>query len=153
MALISKGIELYLKTTDGGNFTFGTAGTKGLLIPDIQEIGELTAGGAAERDKIEVTTLAHDKHEFVDGLQVESEYEGITFKALYNPTVYAEISAHMVALDADKTVPEWVVTIPSGGQFNITGRCALKFDGAAVNSALTMTFTITPTAEITFDVE
>lgn len=162
MALISRGIELYLKTVETEKGTaipsgIGTAGANGILIPDLQEIGELVAGGAAERDKIEVTTLAHDRHEFVDGLQAESEYEGITFKLLYNPTVYDALTQFATSLltgsaDGAEQVPEWVVSIPSGGQFAIKGRYALKFDGASVNAALTMTLTITPTEPIEFAV-
>lgn len=162
MALISKGIELYLKTTTVGGQSITAfplpigvtpSLSDGQYIPNLQEVGELAAGGAAERDKIEVTTLADDKHTFVDGIQAESEYEGITFKLLYDASVYSTLNDWATTLEENETIPEWVVAIPSGGKFGIKGKYALKFDGAAVNAALTMTLTITPAEEITFSAQ
>lgn len=170
MALISKGIELYcLETPDGTELPLSSATTVtglGKLVPNLQEIGELTPGGSSERDKIEITTLADDKHVFTLGLQAESSFDAISFKFLYDSAVYqalvtfaeaeqTELGNAIARGDAvDGLGSTWHVVIPAGvaqkDVFTIVGTCSVTFDGVGTNSALTMTLNITPTKEIEY---
>lgn len=180
---ISKGIELYLAKTaltvsnlpsdsqtvyqdyvtfmEMEDFLGGLNTQLGHLIPDVQEIGDLAAGASAERDKIEVTTLADDKHVFTDGLLTDAEYDSIDFTMLYTPKVYKAI---LNMIDIEKSLSQhgfkntYKVVVPNLDNdkvtvFTIKGSTAVKFNGVAVNGALTMTLTVTPKEEIAFDNE
>ena len=178
---ISKGIELYLAPTElsttglpseaqsvyegytsemGREDLLGGLNAKlGHLIPDVQEIGDLSAGASAERDKIEVTTLADDKHVFAEGLLTDAEYDSIDFTMLYTPKVYKTI---LNMIGVEKSLSQYgfkntyKVVIPNLDNDNVTvftnkGSTAVKFNGVAVNGALQMTLTVTPKEEIAFD--
>lgn len=164
MAFITKGITLYHNGVAGGpEISFEGKGTKnesfGYAIPGLQEVGELTAGSASSGgfDKIEVTTLADSKHEYVNGLIAdEGDASAITFTLLFNPSLYdgfldvikAERSASPAYAGIGST---YNVIIPSGGVFEITGMSSIKVNSSAVNAAMTMVLTVTPTAEIEFN--
>lgn len=162
MAVISKGIELYFVKTPLGMKPagFGEEVTgKGHLIPNLQEIGELGSSASAQRDKIEITTLADDEHKYAQGLLSESEFDSIDFKLLFDATVY---NAFIQLINHEKTYgqtnaatgTEYLLCIPNGddsfSKFTINGTSSIKLDGAGVNAALTMTLTLTPVKEITF---
>lgn len=156
MAYITKGIQLFHKS---GEIKLNYPGaqedaTHGILIPGLQDVGELMAGPAANAgfDKIEVTTLADSRHMYVDGLMADAgDASSIAFTLLYDPAVYQGLLALVneeVGVGAYKSV--YHVVIPSGGVFEITGLTNIKMNSASVNAALTMTLTLTPTEEIAF---
>jgi hypothetical protein len=177
-AYISKGIEMYFapKTFDDSKlptnlktelnsliaassdwFEEGTLTSLGRLIPELQEIGDLGSGASAERDKIEITTLADDKHVYTDGLLADVEQDSIDFKFLYTPEAYAtfiNIINYERKLGAYGYRSIYSVAIPnkpSGASvFTIEGTTGIKLDGATYNGALTMTLTLTPKEEVGF---
>lgn len=166
MAVITRGIELYHDRVGGTvelDYTNAPeyVTSKGILVPGLQEVSELYAGAAsAERDKIEVTTLADDKHVFVDGIQAEASNDALTFKLLYEPSLFAgfqaiidkeqELAVAMADAPYTSKCSIYRVCIPNGtgySEFKIYGTTGIKLDGAGVNSAMTMTLTVTPTIE------
>ena len=172
MAIVSQGILLYQKDSKAGNGALTWANitedmkhaTYGNAIPNLQEVGEIAGGVKAERDKIEITTLADDKHKFVNGIQAESEYDEITFKFLFEPAVYSalvglqkaeqEWIANNPSVEQEETGSTWNVVIPAEDGAEVFKMFALissiKMDGASVNGALTMTLALKPVKEIEF---
>lgn len=166
MALISKGIQLFYNyngATAGPGFTtqpeasspFGSAAYP---VIGLQEIGELSVMGAgATRDKIEITTLADDKHVYTDGLIAESEQAGITFKFLFDANEFESLKLHgdweQQQINLGKKAENlgvWIVALPDGTAFNMKATITdLKLDGAGVSAALTMSMTLTPYEAIT----
>jgi hypothetical protein len=174
---ISKGIEFYLQpAVNDANFSIeaknllqnittllsGDGYTKdaslGVLIEDLQEIGDLGTGASAERDQIEVTTLADDRHVYAEGLLVDTEFDSIDFKFLYTPTsfgLFKEVVKLQQLISAYGEYITYNILVPGLGEdkdsvFKIKGTSAIKFDGVGVNGALTMTFTVTPKEEVGF---
>lgn len=164
MALISKGIKLFCKHNDGTTSPYlGVEAdpTYGIELIGLQEIGELAGIGAGStRDKIEVTTLADDKHVYVEGIQAESDASAITFKFLFNEHVFnylKETSKKETDIRSgviNYPLPTYSVRIPAGASyhdFQFKGYISdLKVNSAAVNSAITMSMSLTPAEEITF---
>lgn len=144
------------------------------LALGLQEIGELNGlGTGVEREKIEVTTLKDDRHVYVDGIIADADTDGIEMKFLYDVELFnsfkalAELAAdddnvgyvtHFL-LSADRE--DEVRNEASTGSLVVNDVASVeafatwegkvsgvKLDSVAVNSALTMTVTITPTGEI-----
>jgi hypothetical protein len=169
MALISKGIKLYYKPKtlgpDWAAMPETPDETYGYELPGLQEIGELsTFGGGFTRDKIEVTTLADDRHVYTDGLISESDMAGITFKFLFDAGLfkwfkdwqnYVEQMAGLEGAPATRAEQNnWFVVLPDGTAFNMKADITdAKLDGAGVGAALTMTATLTPFEAITVAVK
>ena len=164
MALISKGIKLYIKPKVAGPDWDPSAvehETYGTELPGLQEIGELsTFGGGFTRDKIEITTLADDRHVYTNGLIAESDYAGITFKFLFDAALFKwfkEFQDHIETMANSEGAPatraeqnNWFVVLPDGTAFNMKADITdAKLDGAGVGAALTMTVTLTPFEAIT----
>lgn len=172
MAVISKGITLYYVGNASGDNTFRETYGQGAVneyidsigfkIPGLQEIGDIASAEGAGRDKIEITTLADDRHRYTDGILAEDANESIEFKFLYDPILYKAFkkdSTYDQTQDDERST--WVLLIPNGtkdsgqasqyGKFTIVGGSTVKLDGAGVNAALTMTVNITPVEPITFD--
>jgi hypothetical protein len=161
MALISKGIKLY---ADNSTAQFPELYVEGLgtELIGLQEVGEIAGIGAgSNRDQIEVTTLADDKHMYVDGIQSESDASAITFKFLFNDelfTLLKSISQNETAVRGGSYNGElttYSILIPAGiektHKFVFKGYISdLKLDSASVNSALTMSLSLTPAEEIKF---
>lgn len=160
MALISKGIKLgytYNGGASGPGFTaeldqsFGT-GNNAYPVTGLQEIGELSVMGAGTtRDKIEITTLADDRHVYTDGLIAEGDLAGITFKLLFDAAEFEALKAHSdweqnIISTQDKTsLGTWLIQLPDSTIFSMKATITdLKLDGAGVNAALTMSMTLTP---------
>lgn len=164
MALISKGIKLYCKHNDGTSDSYGEVtsdSTYGIELIGLQEVGELAGIGAgATRDKIEVTTLADDKHMYVDGIQSESDASAISFKFLFNDKLFQYLKETSTKENkirsgaVDYELPTYAVRIPVGANyhtFSFKGYISdLKLDSASVNSALTMSMSLTPNESIAF---
>lgn len=166
MALISKGIKLYAKAGDSTSDTYEGA-TKhdsfGVELIGLQEVGELAGIGAGStRDKIEVTTLADDRHVYVEGIQAETDASAITFKFLFNDKLFNYLKAMSKKEDAvrngtapvNATLTTYAVSIPAGAgehAFTFKGYISdLKVNSAAVNSAITMSMSLTPAEAIAF---
>lgn len=158
MAYITKGLTLeYAANNPYSNemvayweyaTTKGIVSGEQMILPGLQEVGEIAlAGAGGSYDQIEVTTLADHKHQFVDGLMAEADTSGgtIDFKFLYDPALFdvlnktAKLELAMNREGSDK----WIVAIPNGGEFTITGEISsIKLDTASVNSALTFVLTL-----------
>ena len=166
MALISKGIKLYINPKVAGpdwnaDATADKHATYGMELPGLQEIGELSMfGGGFSRDKIEITTLADDRHVYTDGLLTESDPSGITFKFLFDSDLYVWFFQYQEYVEQMASTPgapatraeqlNWHVVLPDGTAFNMRANITdAKIDGAGVGAALTMTLTLTPFEQIT----
>lgn len=159
MALISTGAKLFYDPAknDGAEFIAGTIfgvadpidtimEANGWAFPGLQEIGSIAINGAGgSYDQIEVTTLADNKHVYVDGLIADSGSNSneITCKFLYEPTLF---KAFKDVLDAEanpggkKAYANYVVAIPEGGYFEIAaGLSSVNLETVSTNSALTFT--------------
>ena len=166
MALISKGIKLYCKAGDGTKDTYEGVtydNSYGVELIGLQEVGELSGIGAGStRDKIEVTTLADDKHVYVEGIQAESDASAISFKFLFNDKLFnylkgmsaQETAVRNGSAPTSATLPTYAVCIPVAGSyhaFTFKGYISdLKVDSASVNSAITMSMSLTPAEAIAF---
>lgn len=186
MAVISKGLELWMKSATNAPISYTeldktsneprTVSTKVTynaveyqLINGLQEVGELNGlATAAEREKIEVTTLKDDRHVYVDGIIADSDTEAIEFKLLYDAKLFNALKdAAEAALNFDGEKDKFALSIDrADGTFAsntytvdeedfkgfaswtgvITG---IKLDSVSVNSALTMTLTVAPEGAIT----
>ena len=120
MAVISKGIKLYMGETE---------------LENLQEIPEL--GGDAEA--IEITCLADAAHMYTDGIL--NYGDSLAFKFLYEKAQFTTLSA--VAESA-----EWRVELPDGASCTFSGTCSVKLDGVGVNAALTYTLSIKPNSKM-----
>lgn len=163
MAQNTIGVKLYIKCTTtelaqaytGGDMSaFGLVkseeGSNLAQIPNLMEISELAfnaRNASSGFDKIEVTTLADNKHMYIDGLIADSGDDTaseLTFKFLYDKALFKTLSGLTSAKDAagnDKF--DFVVEIPGGSIFKIHAYVkSAVLDSVAVGSALTMNFTI-----------
>lgn len=157
MAVISKGIELYCKSCSGRKFNTETYDTTlGDLLPGLQEIGELNGlAASSEREKIEITTLADDKHVYTDGILTESENDTIDFTFLYEPKLFKFLQgeANDMASGLYGSKDTWTIQIPTPANIDDTSKAkfsmqadivGLKVNSTGVNSALTMSLTLKP---------
>lgn len=164
MALISKGIELFYNYSGvmgpgfGADYKDATVGNNAYKIPGLQEIGELSGlGSGTTRDKIEITTLADDRHVYTDGLIAESDASAISFKFLFDTEIFRLVQAHanweqeQISLGTKENLGEWIVKLPEGSTFTMKATVTdLKLDGAGTNAALTMSMGLTPYETIEF---
>ena len=169
MAVITKGIELYLQAGAGGDNGFSSVdekykvAEKGTLMYGLQEIGDLSQVEGSGRDKIEITTLADDKHVYTDGILADSGNDGIEFKFLFDAKLYKGFVEQSKSEKSQGLPSTWGLYIPVGVtnvgnqsqttycKFTIKAMCSVSVDGAGVNSAMTMTVTLSPTEVIQFE--
>ena len=123
MAVISKGIKLSYKVSEG---TF-------VELTNLFEIPEL--GG--DVDKIEVTTLASEAHEYTNG--IKNYGATIAFKFYYEKTQFTILSGLSGGC-------EWKVELPDGLTYTFSGVPSVKLDGVSYNAALTYSLNIAPTS-------
>jgi hypothetical protein len=128
MAVISKGITLSYKETQGAEF---------IELTNLQEIPEL--GGEVEA--IEITTLADSAHMYTDG--IKNYGDSLTFKFLYE-------TAQFETLNGLTGVHEWKVELPDGTNCTFGGTSSVKLDGVGVNAALTYTLAVKPNTEMSW---
>lgn len=163
MAVISKGVQLYCNSPFGNELAGATKDeTYGTLLPGLQEVGALSGlTTTSERDKIEITTLADDKHVYAEGILAESEMETIDFTFLYDKNTFAFLQAEASDMATDNGMlgkSQWTVRIPVayGEASSVTYAnfqmkadiTSLKVNGASVNSAVTMSLTLKPVEAI-----
>ena len=161
MAFISKGAELVFNTkvntsstTSAGEVIMigdaiqNTLEENDWAFPGLQEIGAINiAGAGGSYDQIEVTTLADNKHKYVDGLiaDASSNSNQIACKFLYDPELF---KAFNDILDVEmsgkyKEHSAYAITIPeNGGYFAIEADIAsVQMESITTNNALTFTVT------------
>jgi hypothetical protein len=162
MAVISKGIELYVDSFQGNALGSSSAKVEGLgyLLPGLQEVGELSGlATGSEREKIEVTTLADDKHVYTEGILVENEADTIDFTFLYDTQVFKYLQGEARDMATFNNKDSWTVRIPisydDNGKATYTtftfdaDIVSLKVNSTSVNSAVTMSLTLKPAEAIT----
>ena len=123
MAVISKGIKLSYKVSEG-QFT---------ELTNLFEIPEL--GG--DVDKIEVTTLASEAHEYTNG--IKNYGDTVAFKFYYEKAQFTTLSSLAGGC-------EWKVELPDGLTYTFSGVPSVKLDGVSYNAALTYSLNIAPTS-------
>lgn len=123
MAVISKGIKLSYKVSEGSF----------VELTNLFEIPEL--GG--DVDKIEVTTLASEAHEYTNG--IKNYGDTIAFKFYYEKTQFTTLSGLSGGC-------EWKVELPDGLTYTFSGVPSVKLDGVSCNAALTYSLNIAPTS-------
>ena len=123
MAVISKGIKLSYKVSEG-QFT---------ELTNLFEIPEL--GG--DVDKIEVTTLASEAHEYTNG--IKNYGDTVAFKFYYEKNQFTTLSSLQGGC-------EWKVELPDGLTYTFSGVPSVKLDGVSYNAALTYSLNIAPTS-------
>ena len=123
MAVISKGIKLSYKVSEGSF----------VELTNLFEIPEL--GG--DEDKIEVTTLASEAHEYTNG--IKNYGDTVAFKFYYEKTQFTTLSGLSGGC-------EWKVELPDGLTYTFSGVPSVKLDGVSYNAALTYSLNIAPTS-------
>lgn len=123
MAVISKGIKLSYKAGSG----------EFIELTNLYEIPEL--GG--DVDKIEVTTLASEAHEYTNG--IKNYGDSISFKFYYEKEQFTTLNG----LDDEC---DWKVELPDATAYTFSGVPAIKLDGVSYNAALTYSLNIAPTS-------
>lgn len=123
MAVISKGIKLSYKVSEGSF----------VELTNLFEIPEL--GG--DVDKIEVTTLASEAHEYTNG--IKNYGDTVAFKFYYEKTQFTTLSGLSGGC-------EWKVELPDGLTYTFSGVPSVKLDGVSYNAALTYSLNIAPTS-------
>lgn len=123
MAVISKGIKLSYKTGSGSLTE----------LTNLYEIPEL--GG--DVDKIEVTTLASEAHEYTNG--IKNYGDTIAFKFYYEKEQFTTLNGLTEAC-------EWKVELPDATSYTFSGVPSVKLDGVSYNAALTYSLNIAPTS-------
>ena len=123
MAVISKGIKLSYKVSEGSF----------VELTNLFEIPEL--GG--DVDKIEVTTLTSEAHEYTNG--IKNYGDTVAFKFYYEKTQFTTLSGLQGGC-------EWKVELPDGLTYTFSGVPSVKLDGVSYNAALTYSLNIAPTS-------
>lgn len=149
MAFNTIGINLYIGSglgTGGTNAGITAVGSLGKL-PNLQEIGEIgfnAAAGSAGYDQIEVTTLADDRHVYIDGLIADSESDSneLSLKFLFSKGLLAFFKD---AQDAEGNTDgyDFYAELPDATIFHITASInSIVVDTMSVGSAMTMSMTL-----------
>lgn len=162
MAYITKGIQFQIQheandsaallvisglAQAGTSFTELTNETVKVAVPaGLQEIGEvgMSATGANGYDQIEITTLADNKHMYMDGLEADGDNADneLTLKYLYDEKVFDAFN-QLKDDEAEHDRNDWFyIQLPSGG-FNVEAKISkVALDSVGVNAALTMGVTL-----------
>lgn len=111
-----------------------------VVLTDCISLPEL--GGS--KDKIEITTLDSDAHEYMNGL--DNYGDSLDFQFLYKDEQFR-------ALDKLTGVVEWKIALaePSTLEATFSGECAVRLDAIAGNDKVTYTLGITPSSKIAFN--
>lgn len=125
--LLSKGIKLSYKTSDGGSFK---------TLKDLQEIPEL--GGTP--NKVDVTTLDDEARAYINGL---IEYGDLSFKFLYDKTQFLELNGLTGVID-------WKIEFPDTLTATFSGESSVKIDGEGIESATSYTLNLALSSKIAF---
>ena len=121
-------------------FEYG-ASTASTAIAELIEMPEF--GGAPE--VVDTTHLTSAIKTGIAGLQDPGSMD---FKFYYDATVFAAIKA--IENAEVKEEQNIKVTLSDGASFEFKGYMAIKYDGGGVNTAATMTVTVTLSDELKF---
>ena len=135
MAVISKGIKLYVKSVEDSTGDYQE-------LKNLMEIPDL--GGDTEA--IEVTTLADSAHMYTDG--IKNYGDSLVFKFLYDALQFSMFTEEITEV----IILKWKVELPDGTACEFEGTPSAKLDAVGVNSALTYTLSIKPTSEMKWTV-
>lgn len=127
MAILSKGMTLGYKTSEGGSYT---------TLTDLLEVPAL--GGSV--DKVDVTTLADASKKYIKGLK---DYGDLQFKFNYAKEQFK-------ALDALTGSVNFQVTLPDETTATFSGEPTVSLESAGVGAPLTYTMSIALDSEIVF---
>ena len=139
MAVISKGIKLYVKSVEdsAGEYT---------ELKNLMEIPDL--GGDTEA--IEITTLADSAHMYTDG--IKNYGDSLVFKFLYDALQFGMFTQGLEEEATEGIILKWKVELPDSTACEFEGSPSAKLDAVGVNSALTYTLSIKPTSEMKWTV-
>ena len=119
-------------------------------IENLQEIPDLS-NTTGETEKIEITTLKDEYHEYTDGLKNYADDSELSFKFLYSPEEYKDVYDLVNDDDTDGKWLFWFVILPDGSEFTIKSKSAsLIINGVGVASAINYTINIVPTGLIEY---
>ena len=127
MAILSKGMTLGYKTSEGSSYT---------TLTDLLEVPAL--GGSV--DKVDVTTLADASKKYIKGL---IDYGDLQFKFNYAKEQFK-------ALDALTGSVNFQVTLPDETTATFSGEPTVSLESASVGAPLTYTMSIALDSEIVF---
>lgn len=132
-----------------GAITYGNMGvgeSMGVTFLGLQEVGELgfhQATASNGFDKIEVTTLADTKHEYINGLVADtndSANNELSFKFLYDPAQFELFKKLQTDYASGYTFHTFYVSLPDNSAFQIAANISdVKLDSLSVGSAITVT--------------
>ena len=126
--IVSKGIKFYYATySTGATPTLGSYNE----VLNLQAIPSL--GG--QKDKVEVTTLADEAHQYINGL---IEYGDLDFRFLYDNSASTSNYRVIKGLGED-TVVGVKVELPDTTTFTFDAMLSASIDEAEPNQALTFT--------------
>lgn len=144
MAFNTIGINLYL----GGEYATTTplvaTGSLG-KFPNLQEIGEIgfaKASGSNGYDQIEVTTLADDKHVYIDGLIADSDSDAneMSLKFLFSKDL---VQLFKTLQDVKDGEFDFYAELPDTTVFKINASVnGFAVDTMSVGNAMTMSVTL-----------
>lgn len=149
MAFNTIGINLYIGSglgaanTEAGIVAVGSLGK----LPNLQEIGEIGFHSTAASngyDQIEVTTLADNKHVYIDGLiaDEDSDSNELSLKFLFSKGL---LEFFKDAQDADSNTDgyDFYAELPDTTIFHISASInSIVVDTMSVGSAMTMSLTL-----------
>ena len=90
-------------------------------IENLQEIPDLS-NTTGETEKIEITTLKDEYHEYTDGLKNYADDSELSFKFLYSPEEYKDVYDLVNDDDTDGKWLFWFVILPDGSEFTIKSK-------------------------------
>lgn len=143
MAFNTIGINLYIAGKHATDAPLTAAGSLG-KFPNLQEIGEIgfaKAAGGNGYDQIEVTTLADDKHVYIDGLIADSDSDSneLSLKFLFSK----ELVQLFKAIQAEKDGSDFYAELPDTTIFKINASVnSFAVDTMSVGAAMTMSVTL-----------
>lgn len=168
--ILSKGISLRIKDTATNLADVLSAEFEELVgLQDIPDIG----GSASDSERVDITTLADSKRQYIAGIQDEGEGgDSLDFTFVYNPnkfdiwgeageqTMYAGLKAVSEALDAaeethpqnfeENYYPTWNLELSDGSVFEFQGKPSVRINGVGVNEALGFTLTVSLYGDMAF---
>lgn len=105
-------------------------------LTDIPDMG-------ATPEKIDVTTLADDCRQYINGIK---DFGDLEFSFIYESGADGNY-AKLAALEGDQ---DCCVTFPDGSKFAFSGEISLKIVGVGVNAAITFTMSVALSSDIEY---
>ena len=106
----------------------------------IEELIEMPEFGGAP----EVVDTTHLNSSIKTGIAGLQDPGSMDFKFYYNATTFKAVK------DLGNEVQKIQVTLSDGASFSFDGTMSIKYDGGGINTAATMTVTVTLASDLTF---